>query len=177
MSTAQAAQTTPRDPDLVKLLEVFRDELRDLVSKIYFDKTERVVYIEVNKDKILDLAKKLLSLGFDHVKSVTAVDYPQENKLELLVHVGSYLRVIRKYTLIIKSYLDRNDPRVSSLTSVWPSAEFQEREAWEMFGVYFEGHPDLRRLLLPEDFEGKWPMRKDFRIVTRKPGEVEAPWK
>jgi len=166
-----------KDPDLNSLLSILNDELKELVSKIYADKTEKVIYIEVAKERIMDLAKKLFYLGFDHVKSVSAVDYPREKRLELMVHVGSYLRVVRKYTIVIKSSLDRDNPRVPTLTSVWPSAEFHERETWEMFGVYFENHPDLRRLLLPEEFEGKWPMRKDFRIVTRKAGEAEAPWK
>ncbi len=171
------SQVSIKDPDLNNLLNILNEELKDLATKIYIDKTERVIYIEVAKEKILDLAKKMLHLGFDHVKSVSAVDYPQEKKIELMIHVGSYLRVIRKYTIIIRSMLERDNPRVSSLTSVWPSAEFHERETWEMFGVYFEGHPDLRRLLLPEELEGKWPMRKDFRIATRKAGEAEAPWK
>lgn len=166
-----------RDPDLERLLEILQKRLSPYSPKITVDKSGRVVYIEVSRDSLHDLASTLYRLGFDHVKSVTGVDYPGEKRIELLVHVGSYLRVLRKYTLVLKTSLDRDSPRIRSLTDIWPSAEFQEREAWEMFGIYFEGHPDLRRILLPEELEGVWPMRKDFVIKTRRAGEAEAPWK
>ncbi|MEM0457907.1 MAG: NADH-quinone oxidoreductase subunit C [Sulfolobales archaeon] len=177
MQPTQSSSVISKDSDLEMLLHILENKLQDIIIRLYTDKSGRAIYIEVSPDKIKDLALKLLELGFEHVKSVTGVDYPSENSIEVLIHVGSYLRTLRKYIVIIKTRLDRNNPRISTLTDVWPSSEFHEREAWEMFGIYFEGHPDLRRLLLPEDFEGVWPLRKDFHIRTRKPGEVEPPWK
>jgi len=176
-TSPQSTQMKKEDPDLKRFLEILNERTKDLNPKISVDKYGRAIYIEISNEKLHELAERLSKLGIDHVKSVTGVDYPSENKIELLIHAGSYLRTLRKYTVIIKSFLDRSSPKTRSLTDVWPSAEFQEREAWEMFGIYFEGHPDLRRLLLPEDFEGMWPMRKDFMIKTRRLGEVEGPWK
>lgn len=64
-------------------------------------------------------------------------------------------------TVVIKIQLDRDQPVVATVSDIWRTAEFHEREAFEMFGVQFTGHPDLRKLILPDDFEG-FPMRKDF---------------
>ena len=64
-------------------------------------------------------------------------------------------------TVVIKIQLDRDQPIVETVSDIWRTAEFHEREAFEMFGVQFTGHPDLRKLILPDDFEG-YPMRKDF---------------
>ena len=64
-------------------------------------------------------------------------------------------------TVVIKIQLDRDLPVVATVSDIWRTAEFHEREAFEMFGVQFTGHPDLRKLILPDDFEG-FPMRKDF---------------
>jgi NADH:ubiquinone oxidoreductase subunit C len=64
-------------------------------------------------------------------------------------------------TIVIKIQLNRDQPVVATVSDIWRTAEFHEREAYEMFGVQFTGHPDLRKLILPDDFEG-FPMRKDF---------------
>ena len=98
-------------------------------------------------------------LGYDYFSSVTGVDYLPENKMEVVYH-------IRKSTggspLVIKAQLDRDNPVISSLVPIYPGAEFQEREAWDLFGIKFEGHPDLRRILMWEGFYGH-PLRKDWK--------------
>lgn len=151
--------------------------LGSLAGGITVDKRSMSIGIEVDKSKLHDVAKILSGLGFEHVKSLTGVDYPDKGVIELVIHLGSYRKGLRRFVVILRSKLDRKDPRVPTFVNIWPSAEFQEREAWEMFGIVFEGHPDLRRLLLPEEFEGLWPGRKDFAITARKAGEVEEPWK
>jgi len=180
MASQQAPQPQQRAA-MAKALEELASKLSEYLKgaalKVEADKRSMVVNIEVERSKILEAAKILSSLGFDHVKSLTGVDYPDRGVIELLVHIGSYRRGLRRIMVILRSKLDRKDPRAPTLTQIWPSTEFQEREAWEMFGIVFEGHPDLRRLLLPEEFEGLWPGRKDFEIPTRKAGEVEEPWK
>ena len=65
--------------------------------------------------------------------------------------------------ITVKARVDTDDPRVPTVTDLYPGAEFPEREAFDMFGVVFEGHPDLRRILMPEDFEG-FPQRRDYPI-------------
>lgn len=98
-------------------------------------------------------------LGYDYLSSVTGVDYLPEGKLEVVYH-------IRKSTggspLVVKAQLDRNNPIISTLVPIYPGAEFQEREAWDLFGIKFEGHPDLRRILTWEGFAGH-PLRKDWK--------------
>jgi NADH-quinone oxidoreductase subunit C len=153
------------------------EHLKGVATKVEADKRSGVINIEVDVSRILDASNILRELGFDHVKSLTGVDYPDKGIIELLVHIGSYGRGLRRVIVVLRSKLDRKNPRAPTLTQIWPSSEFQEREAWEMLGIVFEGHPDLRRLLLPEEFEGLWPGRKDFQVPSRKAGEVEEPWK
>jgi NADH-quinone oxidoreductase subunit D/NADH-quinone oxidoreductase subunit C/D len=98
-------------------------------------------------------------LGYDYLSSVTGVDYLPEGKMEVVYHV-------RKSTggspLVVKAQVDRENPVISSLVPTYPGAEFQEREVWDLFGIKFEGHPDLRRILMWEGFSGH-PLRKDWK--------------
>ncbi len=162
---------------LEELASRLKSILGSLVGGVFIDKRSMAISIEVDRSKLIDVAKTLDRLGFDHVKSLTGVDHPDRGIIELVIHIGSYRKGLRRFMVILRSNLDRKDPRVRTFTNIWPSSELQEREAWEMFGIVFEGHPDLRRLLLPEEFEGLWPGRRDFAIVTRRSGEVEEPWK
>lgn len=175
--TPQAQERLQAARALEELASRLKNILGDLVGGVSIDKKSMSVNIEVDRSRLLDVAKILRELGFEHVKSLTGVDYPDRGVIELVIHVGSYRRGLRRFMIVLRSKLDRKDPRAPTLINIWPGTEFQEREAWEMFGIVFEGHPDLRRLLLPEEFEGLWPGRRDFNIVTRKAGEVEEPWK
>jgi NADH:ubiquinone oxidoreductase subunit D/NADH:ubiquinone oxidoreductase subunit C len=98
-------------------------------------------------------------LGYDYLSSVTGVDYFPENKMEVVYH-------IRKSTggspLVLKAQVPRDHAVVSSVTPEYPGAEFQEREVWDLLGIKFEGHPDLRRILMWEGFAGH-PLRKDWK--------------
>ena len=94
----------------------------------------------------------------DYVSNLTAVDYPPE-RIEVVYHL--YSMVKRTGPVTLKVRLPRSHPVVASVTPIWRGAEFQEREAFDLFGVRFEGHPDLRRILMWDGFEGH-PMRKDY---------------
>ncbi len=98
-------------------------------------------------------------LGYDYLSSVTGVDYLPDNKMEVVYH-------LRKSTggspLVIKAQLPRDHPVITSLVPIYPGAEFQEREAWDLLGIKFEGHPDLRRILMWEGFAGH-SLRKDWK--------------
>src|SRR5450830_810776 len=97
-------------------------------------------------------------LGYDYLSSVTAVDYLPEGKMEVVYHV---YKTTGGTGIVFKVQVPREDPmEVPSLVSIYPGAELQEREAWDLFGVKFTGHPDLRRILMWEGFAGH-PMRKD----------------
>ena len=115
----------------------------------------------VEKDKLVEVATFIRDeLGYDLLTSVTGVDYHPESKMEVVYHA---YKTIGGPGLIFKVQAPRIDPiEVPSLTPLWPGAEFQEREAWDLFGIKFTGHPDLRRILMWEGFEGH-PMRKDWQ--------------
>ncbi len=122
--------------------------------------------ITFEKDRVLDIVKFMRDeLGFDHVKGVAGVDYPAHKKLEVLYFIASYSKPeIWDIIVILKTELPRDNPVVNSVVSIWPSAHFHERETFEMFGVKFEGHPDLRKLLTLDNWEGPPPMLKDIKF-------------
>jgi NADH-quinone oxidoreductase subunit C len=111
------------------------------------------------------------ALAFDVLMDLTAVDYlkfpgrEDGPRFEVVYHLYS---IARNHRLRLKVRLDEDDARVSSAVAIWPIANWLEREAWDMFGVRFEGHPDPRRLLMYEEFVGH-PLRKDYPVNRRQP--------
>lgn len=107
------------------------------------------------------LLKNDPALQFTFLSDLTCVDwYPNEPRFEVVYHL---LAMARKKRLRLKVKLAGNDPHLESITSVWPGANFFEREVYDLFGVRFSGHPNLRRILMPEDWEGH-PLRKDYPV-------------
>ena len=99
---------------------------------------------------------------FERLSTVTAVDrYPGEPRFELVYHLHS---IARNQRLRLKLRVAGENPEVDSATAVWRSAEWYEREVFDLFGIRFRNHPDLRRILMPEDWEG-YPLRKDYPIT------------
>ena len=117
--------------------------------------------------RILEIARKLDSFGFDHVKSVTAIDLPQENKIDIVYHISSFLNSdLAKVIFELRVSIDRQTPEIATVTDIWPSAEYPERETFDLMGVTFEGSPKKDRLFLMDNFEGGPPLRKDFKLKT-----------
>ncbi len=118
----------------------------------------------INKDKLPEVAQYIkATLGFDYLSSATAVDYLGEGNhsndhLEMVYHA---YRTTGGSALVFKAQTDRTEATIPSLINVWRGADFQEREAWDLYGIKFEGHPNLKRILLWEGFAG-FPMRKDW---------------
>jgi NADH-quinone oxidoreductase subunit C len=98
-------------------------------------------------------------LQFDFCEDLTAVDWPKRNVIEVVVHLLSYQL---KHSLKLKVEADRASPVVPSLYDVWKTTDWFEREVYDLFGVDFPGHPDLRRIMLPDDWVGH-PLRKDYQ--------------
>jgi NADH/F420H2 dehydrogenase subunit C len=122
--------------------------------------------------KLADICRWLRDterFSFDYVANLTAVDYPPD-RLDVVYHLYSMAKKHGPVTL--KVHLPRATPVVASVTPIWRGAEFQEREVYDLFGVRFENHPDLRRILMWDGFEG-YPMRKDYVVedqdVLEKP--------
>lgn len=97
---------------------------------------------------------------------ITATDYPATSEIELSYIMASFSKNLE---LILKVRLDRKAPQVRSLVAIWAAANFQEREAYDMMGVLFENHPDFRRILCPDDWEG-FPLRKDYVVQSHYQG-------
>ncbi|HWE25571.1 MAG TPA: NADH-quinone oxidoreductase subunit C [Myxococcales bacterium] len=97
-------------------------------------------------------------LRFDCLMNLSAVDWPKKNQIHVVYHLFSY---DHRHAFIVKVLLDRAAPTVASVEPVWKSADWLEREQYDLLGVQFEGHPDLRRIMLPDDWVGH-PLRKDY---------------
>ena len=118
--------------------------------------------LRVRADEWRATAERLRADGFDFLQNLTAVDWIKEERIELVYHLWSYAR---RQERVVKLDLPRAQPVAPSVADVWRAASWYEREQFDLFGVTFTGHPDLRRILLPDDWPGH-PMRKDY---------VEAP--
>jgi NADH-quinone oxidoreductase subunit C len=112
----------------------------------------------------LDFATAAKSAGFEVCVDVTAVDWMRQrpNRFEV---VANLLSMQHRLRLRMTTTAPRQEPSVASLVPVWPGANFPERETYDMFGIIFEGHPDLTRILMPDEWEGH-PLRKDFGVGT-----------
>ena len=149
-----------------ELKSKIEEELRELGAEVS-GKEPNVINIKVSRDKMVEAAKKLKSLGFDHVKAVTAVDYPND-RFEVIYIASSYSNLDLAFFLVnLRTDLPYDDPKTPSLIEIWPSALYQEHEEHDLMGIMFEGHPRMgERLLLPESYEGVPPLRKEFKVKT-----------
>ena len=98
------------------------------------------------------------SLNFEVLSDLTALDWPKEEKIQIVYHLYSYAE---KHQIVLKVDLPRDNPKIATVEGVWKVANWFEREVYDLFGVFFEGHTDLRRIMLPEDWVG-YPLRKDY---------------
>jgi NADH-quinone oxidoreductase subunit C len=144
-------------------LELIAHELRDarpqsVVGTLHYRGRATLL---VSPPAIGSTLEWLRERGFGFLASVHGVDYyPEEPRLGVHYELLDMDKVDR---LTVKLRVPLDDPHVDSVTPAWPTADHQEREIYDMFGVIFDGHPDLRRILMPEDYEGH-PQRRDFPI-------------
>jgi NADH-quinone oxidoreductase subunit C len=140
-------------------LEVLAREIGDAVLQtVYFRKQAT---LEIDPAQVRDVLEQLRQKGYAFLASVHGVDhYPEEPRLGVVYELLDMSRVDR---VKVKLRVSTQAPEVDSVTPAWPTANHQEREVYDMFGVVFAGHPDLRRILMPEDYEGN-PQRRDFPI-------------
>jgi NADH:ubiquinone oxidoreductase subunit C len=169
-STAASIAKTqqPEPPPFEKgLVEQIKKEFGDLV-KVVFIRPLRIK-MQVEPQDIVKVANFLRdSIGFDHAESVAGTDYPKDNQIEVIYHLGSYShQELAAHILWLTTRTNKDDARLPTLINVYKSVEYHERETYEMLGVYFEGHPRNDRFLLPEDWADIPPLRKDFRIKGR----------
>jgi NADH-quinone oxidoreductase subunit C len=132
----------------------------DAVQSAKFDRSELSIY--VTRELVRDACNQLKTHSLvSFFSDLTCADfYPREPRFELAYHLLSHQR---KEFVRLKVVLSGDDAVVESVTSVWPAANFFERELFDLFGIRFLGHPNLRRIMLPEDWEGH-PLRKDYPV-------------
>jgi NADH-quinone oxidoreductase subunit C len=121
----------------------------------------------IQRDQLLDVANKVREMGFERLSDITAVDYfPQENPRFHVVY--QFTSLTHRATLCVRVSVPGVRPGVATIEGVYPNANWRERELFDMFGIDIEGHSDLRRILMPHDWEGH-PLRKDYPLGYEEP--------
>ena len=132
------------------------------VQSVKFDRDEMTIYVDRSDVReACALLRDDSACPFNFLSDVTCVDwYPSEPRFEVVYHL---LSIPKKERVRLKVRLNSSSPTIDSITSVWPGANYFEREIFDLFGVRFAGHPYLRRIMMPEDWEGH-PLRKDYPV-------------
>jgi NADH-quinone oxidoreductase subunit C len=141
-----------------KIRERFPGDVIDIVS--FRDQ----VSVVVSRDRIAEISRFVFkdpAIRMDMLSDLCGVDYPDRTpRFEIVYNLYS---VVHRHRIRLKALVPEEDPRLASVVPIWSGADWHEREAYDLFGVVFEGHPDLRRILMPEDWEGH-PLRKDYPV-------------
>ena len=140
--------------------ELIKTKITELLPSASFDEAGEWLNVNVEAAAWKNLAGQLKNdadLYFDYLFCLTCIDW--KTHLTLVYHFSS---TRYRHNMVIKVKLDYANPVIETVSDSWRTAEFHEREVYEMFGVDFKGHPDLRLLILPDGWEGRNPMRKDF---------------
>jgi NADH-quinone oxidoreductase subunit C len=131
----------------------------DAITDAKYDRSE--LTLTIAKDQIRAACSTVQMAGYNFLEDVTCVDwYPGEPRFQVTYHILSHGL---KERLRLIAFVGTIDPSIDSITPVWPSANFYEREVWDLFGVRFHGHPSLRRIMMPEEWNGH-PLRKDYPV-------------
>lgn len=117
-----------------------------------------ILNIKIAASSLLPVCEMLHGQGFDYLADVTAIDW--QDRIEVVYQLAN---LAKNAKVALRVDLDRTQPELDSVTSIWKGADYQEREVFDLMGVVFKGHPDLRRILIPDDWEG-FPLRKDYVI-------------
>jgi NADH-quinone oxidoreductase subunit C len=133
--------------------------LATLATDAKFDRAE--LTITVARENIIAACRAVQQAGYTFLEDVTAVDwYPSEPRFQITYHILS-MTLKQRVRLVVR--LDGGDAALDSITGVWPSANFYEREVFDLFGVHFSNHPNLTRIMMPTDWNGH-PLRKDYPV-------------
>lgn len=131
----------------------------DSILDAKFDRNE--LTLTIAKDQIRGAASVIQKAGYNFLEDVTCVDwYPSEPRFHVVYHILSHAL---KERVRLVAPVESIDLTIDSITPIWPSANYYEREVWDLFGVRFNGHPGLRRIMMPEEWQGH-PLRKDYPV-------------
>jgi NADH-quinone oxidoreductase subunit C len=165
----QPAKQEPEAPPFEKeIVSQIISHFGDDKIKVSYIRPLRIK-INVDQSNIVEIATFIRdNLGLDHAEAVSGTDYPKDDQIEVIYQLGSYSRDdMEGHIFSLATRTNRDDARLPTLINVYKSAEYHERETFEMLGVYFEGHPRNERFILPEDWADLPPLRKEFRIRGR----------
>ncbi len=141
-------------------VEELKIKLTELLPAVVYEEGGQWLTVNIEPAEWLTFAKNLrndAALNFDFLFCITCIDW--KTHVTMVYHLTS---TTYRHNIVVKAKLNFTIPEIASVTSIWKTADFHERETYEMFGVNFINHPDLRLLILPDGWEGKNPMRKDF---------------
>ena len=138
--------------------EYFREYFTALLPTASFDESGEWLNVQIQPEQWRSFALELRQseLNFNYLFCLTCIDW--KTHLTMVYHLSS---TVHRQTVVIKANLNRDNPEIETVSDIWRTAEFHEREVYDLFGVKFLNHPDLRRLILEDDFSG-YPLRKDF---------------
>ena len=154
-SRAEVLEAMPDHPAVKALLSWRADALLDA----RFDRGE--LTLTVAPDSIREAAATVQAAGYNFFEDMTAVDwFPSAPRFQLSYHILSHKLLER---IRLRVMLEETNPAVESITPVWPAANYYEREVFDLFGIRFEGHPNLRRIMMPDEWQGH-PLRKDYPV-------------
>ena len=139
--------------------DVIKTQVLQWLPTASFDETGEWLNILIERESWKSFAQRLIkdeTLRFNYFFCLTCVDW--KTHFTMVYHLTS---TVHRHTIVIKAKLDRDNPAIETVSDIWRTAEFHEREVYELFGVQFMDHPDLRRLILTDEWEG-CPLRKDF---------------
>ena len=139
--------------------EDLKTAIIDLLPSASFEEATEWLTLSVEPNVFKSFAQALRStstLHFDYLFCLTCVDW--KTHFTMVYHLTS---TKHRHTIVVKAKLDRSNPEIETVSDIWRTAEFHEREAYDFFGVKFLNHPDLRRLFMTDEWEG-WPLRKDY---------------
>jgi NADH-quinone oxidoreductase subunit C len=162
----------------MELKELIQQKLTNKFSEVSFEFSEFRNELNVKFDKkiilqVCKFLKEVADLEFLLCEDITAVDWAKrKNRFTIVYHIFS---IKNNFRLVIKADVDESDCNIDSVSSVWKTSDWQERECYDMYGIKFNNHPDMRRIYMPEEFEYH-PLRKDFPL-TGIPGSLPLPKK
>jgi NADH-quinone oxidoreductase subunit C/D len=150
------------------LLDSLKEKFPAAILATRVDAARAETSVSVAAARLLEIMRYLHDApeaAFDHLTDICSVDYPEDQlRFEVVYHLHS---LPLRQRLRLKARITEDDPTIASVTGIWKGAEFLEREVYDMMGIRFSGHPDLRRILMPEDYDEGYPLRKDFPTEGR----------
>ncbi|MGI5911593.1 MAG: NADH-quinone oxidoreductase subunit C [Syntrophomonadaceae bacterium] len=146
--------------DITNYINIILQDLnQDMDINIKVNQIKGYTCINTEVKDLFNILKRLKeNHGFNYLANLTAVDYPDH--FEIIYHIHT---IPDNRKIMIKTCVSREDAELPSAVSLWPAADWQEREVFDMLGIKFKDHPNLIRILLPDDFEG-YPLRKDYQV-------------